>query len=251
MPGNSPGRQLNEVLMDNSPNDQSFISEIHNYCDRWCERCRFTDRCRVFASEQESPDDDFDIETVVRRLTGIFAETKQMLIEKAEELGIDPFSASGEEEAAEIRKREKKSVDEAELSQLAEQYWRAARKILEVDLPWDEDRIADPLSVLTWYLPFIPVTVKTALHSSLDDEGFEDESRKSDPQSYTNGKVKVALIAIERSLLAWDQLAEAGFADRPEPVIDLLATIKAKLEARFPLAWDFIRPGFDEIEMVM
>jgi hypothetical protein len=34
-------------------------------------------------------------------------------------------------------------------------------------------------------------------------------------------------------------------------VIDLLETIKAKLDERFPLARDFIRPGFDEIEMVM
>jgi hypothetical protein len=31
-----------------------FIAGIHNYCDRWCERCPFTARCSVYAVEQQS-----------------------------------------------------------------------------------------------------------------------------------------------------------------------------------------------------
>ena len=31
-----------------------FIPGIFNYCDRWCERCAFTARCRTFAMEQEA-----------------------------------------------------------------------------------------------------------------------------------------------------------------------------------------------------
>jgi hypothetical protein len=30
-----------------------FIVGIFNYCDRWCERCAFTSRCRVFADVAE------------------------------------------------------------------------------------------------------------------------------------------------------------------------------------------------------
>jgi hypothetical protein len=200
--------------------------------------------------EQESPDDGADIETVAQNLTGIFAETKQMLIEKAEDLGIDPFAIS-DEEFAEIRRREKEFVDGDELSQLADRYWRSAEEILEGDLPCDEDLMADVLPVLEWYLFFIPVKIKCGLNSLLDDDGFEDEDQLTDPQSYANGTVKIGLIAIERLLCAWNQLAEAGFSDRVWAVIELLETIKVKLEKRFPLARDFIRPGFDEIEMVM
>ena len=29
-----------------------FIPGIYNYCDRWCERCLYTDRCRTFAMEK-------------------------------------------------------------------------------------------------------------------------------------------------------------------------------------------------------
>ena len=236
--------------MDNSPDCQSFVSGIYNYCDRWCERCQFTDRCRVFAMEQESPDDDADIETTVRKLTGVFAEAKRMLIEKAEELGIDPFALS-DEEFAEIRGREKAFVEDDELSQLADRYWRSAIEILDGDLPRDVEPLAEILSVLEWYLFFIPVKVKCGLHGLLDHEGFEDKTQQSDPQSHANGTVKIVLIAIERSLLAWNQLAETGYADGTDVIIDLLETIKLKLEKRFPLAWDFLRPGFDEIEVVM
>ncbi len=34
------------------PSGEHFISGIYNYCDRWCERCIYTDRCRVFAMEK-------------------------------------------------------------------------------------------------------------------------------------------------------------------------------------------------------
>jgi hypothetical protein len=30
-----------------------FIVGIDNYCDRWCETCAFTSRCRVFADRAE------------------------------------------------------------------------------------------------------------------------------------------------------------------------------------------------------
>ncbi len=30
----------------------NFIPGIFNYCNRWCERCQYTDRCRVFATEK-------------------------------------------------------------------------------------------------------------------------------------------------------------------------------------------------------
>jgi hypothetical protein len=236
--------------MNDSPNNQSFISGIYNFCDRWCERCRFTTRCRVFADLQESPHDADDMESVVGAVRSSLADAKQMLIEKAEEFGIDPFALS-DEEFAEIRRREKAFVEGHELSHLAEQYLRSAMKILEDDTLRDDDSLSEHLAVLGWFLFFIPVKIKSGLNGLLDDDGFEDDTQTSVPQSYANGTVKVALIAIERSLIAWRQLADAGHKERVAPVIDLLESIQVNLEKRFPLARDFIRPGFEEIEMVM
>src|SRR5688500_4234413 len=105
--------------MKNENPESNLISGIHNYCDRWCERCTFTDRCAVFAETNQSTDDESDpsSEAFVEKLTNIFAEAKQMLIEKAEEFGIDPFGLS-DEEFAEIQEREKAFVDNDELVKL-------------------------------------------------------------------------------------------------------------------------------------
>ena len=64
-------------MIDNFDGDeQNFISGIHNYCDRWCERCEFTARCRVFAAEQEMSEEEKDIsnEAFVRNLANILAD---------------------------------------------------------------------------------------------------------------------------------------------------------------------------------
>ena len=30
------------------PRPPGFIDGVYNYCDRWCERCRFQSRCRLY-----------------------------------------------------------------------------------------------------------------------------------------------------------------------------------------------------------
>ena len=236
--------------MDNSPNDRLFISGIHNYCDRWCERCDFTNRCRVFAIKPDAPHDDCDMGSIVRDISGMLAQTKRMLVEKCEELGIDPFSVSPEENAG-IHQREKAFVDCDELSQLGDCYSRAAKEVLEDLSVLDRDQYEPPLAILGWYLFFIPVHIKCSLHALLDEDGFENRSQYADSTSHANGTVKITLIAIDRSLTSWKQLAELSCPKEVERLIELLESIRAKLERRFPLARDFIRPGFDEVETVM
>lgn len=84
---------MRQTLIDlaNNPN---FVPGIYNYCDRWCERCPFSSRCMVYATEKEDDDGDpatRDItnEAFWRKLASIFEETKQMMTEWAAEAGID------------------------------------------------------------------------------------------------------------------------------------------------------------------
>ncbi len=43
---------MTEDFLTNYPNFENFIPGIYNYCDRWCERCPFTDRCMNYAMEK-------------------------------------------------------------------------------------------------------------------------------------------------------------------------------------------------------
>ena len=48
--------------------------------------------------------------------------------------------------------------------------------------------------MITWFLFFIPVNVKSCLHALLDDDGFEDKEQALDSQSYANGSAKSACL---------------------------------------------------------
>jgi hypothetical protein len=235
-----------------------FISGIHNYCDRWCERCPFTSRCRVAESENQTTDEERDInnEAFWRRIAANFAEAQKMLTEKAEEFGID-LNIISNEEFAEHQNREDEFTENQELTKLAEKYWKDVGKAFEARDEWlifsalDEEAQNEMLEIIGWYQFFIAAKIQRGFHSILDFEGNLDEEVLNDPQSDANGSIKIALIAVERSLIAWTALMSAENAAQIKPHITILETIKQKVETKFSNARDFVRLGFDEIEIVM
>ncbi len=238
--------------------EEKFISGIHNYCDRWCERCTFTARCRVAEAEAETTDEERDIkaEAFWRRLAANFAEAKTMILEKAEEFGIESELLT-DEEFAEHRNRERNIIKIDELAKLAEKYWKDTRRTLEEKDDWlifsalDEETQEEMLSILYWYQFFVSAKIQRGLSGILDFDGNLDEEELNDSQSDANGSIKIALIAVTRSIMAWTNLLADENAQTVKPLIFLLETIKRKTEEKFPKAQDFIRPGFDEVETVM
>ena len=64
----------------------------------------------------------------------------------------------------------------------------------------------------------------------------------------SDGSAKIALIALDRSLAAWANLLR-HFSEKENETLHLLAhleRLRRSLEAAFPAARAFIRPGFDE-----
>ena len=92
----------------------------------------------------------------------------------------------------------------------------------------------------------IPAKIGRALY------GFAAEDRPIDEdpvQNDWNGSAKVARLAIAESLDAWSTLFDAG--DTPadasiRQTVVLLESLDRDVATRFPLAMEFVRPGFDE-----
>ncbi len=239
-------------------NDENYIPSIFNYCDRWCERCEFTSRCRVFAHERLiAPEDSDDpMGDTLRVVSESLAEAKEMLIEKAEEMGIDLDAAMNDPEIEVSMRRSRETVESEEASKLAWQYSLETRSLLENPETWTGDPaedplIADTLEVLCYHLFSVGVKVKCSFNAALDNDGYYDQEQISDTQSYANGTAKVTLIIVERSILGWMYLLDEQNAEIIRPVIERLEKIRELLETKFPNAREFIRPGFDEIETVM
>jgi hypothetical protein len=239
-----------------------LISGIYNYCDRWCERCPFTSRCLVYATEQAdderfSPESrDLNNEAFWRRLSTIFQETREMVEEWAREAGID-LQAIPDDDALQSRKRKKQQVDHHPLAKAGKKYasattdwFREFEQTLELsDRHTDEnaEEVQEAREIIYWYQYQIAVKTMRALSGRNDEDEFADDDSPIPKDS--DGSAKVALIGTDRSIAAWRlmQLAAPEHSRSIIPLILQLERLRQRLEKTFPGARSFIRPGFDEV----
>ena len=101
--------------------EENFIPSIFNYCDRWCERCAFTSRCRVYAMENEGPDDpesrDITNAKFWRKLELIFKQTHEMIEQWAKDAGVDLADADTEAAIEEQQRKKENSCRNILVSQ--------------------------------------------------------------------------------------------------------------------------------------
>lgn len=260
-------------LADN-PN---FISGIHNYCDRWCERCPFTARCAVYAAEEADLDVDpasRDISNAAfwKKLAAIFSETQAMISAMAEERGID-LSPEALEPIRQQKEIQRNNARNHPLAKAAEEYARAVTQWFEQDssrmelvsdtqeeLNGEEsnseselsDYVDEYVEVIRWYQFFIAAKLIRAVMSCVD----EDDDRDDEAARDSDGSTKAALIGIDRSISAWKLMydSRAKQAEQSDTIQHLLLDLeklRLSAEREFPGARDFIRPGFDEPSLDM
>jgi hypothetical protein len=178
-----------------------------------------------------------------------------MIQEMAEEQGIEIDTESPEAVAAwEEHERREEEIRNSPIVQQAEDYafkakdvFSALRNEQKSDGGQDSDDIDDSREIAMFYMFTIAVKIYHAL-SSRDNELENPEYETEDGQKHSNGVMKVALIAIDRSISAWRGLLNEKNKEQILPLINTLENLRLKCEHEFPEARNFIRPGFDEIE---
>src|SRR5713226_271141 len=170
-----------------------FISGIYNYCDRWCERCQFTSRCFLYATERADSDlDDPEVcdirnEKFWTKLQSTFKNAAKMLAEWAAEAGVDLDSIDAKE-AMEEHDREIEKAKQSELSQAAKRYamnvetWFKEEFATEEEMHYDaaitpepdevELTVRDAAEVIRWYQFFVAAKIFRALTSG-DQTAYE------------------------------------------------------------------------------
>ncbi len=259
---------FNKERIDKLIKSGRFISGIHNYCDRWCERCRFTAKCMNYELSEDHFDTpeskDIENQKFWDKLHEVFSVTLQMVKEHAEEMGIDLDDIDHEEIERERRQIDAKAQSHPcskaakeyaarvknwlETSQgLLEEKQHQLQSSLEMALPGCDSlgearNISDAIEVIQWYQHFIYVKLTRALHGLFRRD--EDDIEMYD----ANGSAKVALEAIDRSISAWGRLLE-HFPEHEGKLLSILVDLQrlgTTTENTFPDARAFIRPGLDE-----
>lgn len=243
--------------------DGDFVEGIYNWCDRWCERCPMTVKCRQYAMEcardafNADGSNDGDSAEFMEALMNTSAqfEGEAEAVADAEwvydemESGLGAGD-EGEDFDMEAYMEEREKIEKATAStrcvRLADRYMGEAGRWLEewevlVDQLHDDDgELAEAVEVISWYIFQLSVKLRRAIHGKLEaDEDFMDD---------VYGSAKVALIGADRSLFAWQLVQKRLPADRRDSVdlvIQLLKSLIQETEIEIPEARAFKRPGLD------
>ena len=225
-----------------------FIVGIYNYCDRWCETCAFTSRCRQFADRLEFEASRDPNLRPLAEAPPLPHETPpapppwlQELLEDMNEAARQPPT---KEELDDLMP--KVLPEHVPIEARARRYGFRAHDWLESRGFNNSTDPSDPRTVIGWFSFYISPKVYRAL------TGLSSGWPHLDAAPDHDGSAKAALVAIDRSHAAWLGLVErklATMADVATFVEDLVWLGEA-LERVFPDARAFIRPGFDEPEEV-
>ncbi|HKE87599.1 MAG TPA: hypothetical protein VKB50_27765 [Vicinamibacterales bacterium] len=224
-----------------------FIVGVFNYCDRWCETCAFTARCRLFAdvAEIEAKLDPHlkavvDAPPLPEEAPPPPPKWMQEWIDEMNEATRDA------EPHEELPRRRQPPADHQAIEARADEYHTRAYAWLH-GRSWSSHDVHDPCAVICWFHMQIMIKVHRAVHALVEEiEDNRDAPRDSD------GSAKVALLGIDRSHAAWLDLVERGVITRVEvePFIADLVWLGESLERVFPKARAFVRPGLDEPDQV-
>jgi hypothetical protein len=253
--GDTP-EKLNRTMDDN------LITAIHNYCDRWCERCPFVERCAVGVQEKKrwSKGQTETDEELWREVHHNFQQALQLLDRMIREAGLDPEEIAKKPlpepdptiDALQKRMRAKSSDyfravnqffqrQDSFLTEHRQEYATPVVRDIPIEFEgWND--LGYALEAIRWYAPFIGVKASRAISGIDESDAWEDPS-----QSDSNGSAKITIIAIERSLLAW-QVLRRHWPKLTGELLDLMLSLRELREEMtrlFPKWHKFIRPGFD------
>jgi hypothetical protein len=256
-----PERELRKKALLEKAKDPKYIPGIYNYCDRWCERCRFTSRCLNCDLDDRENLGELDMtnEAFWNKVKDSLETAFDLLKDMAEEAGIDldeiePIEEEDEDRVVHIlssiarkyadrvsewmQDNEHLLVDKSE-----EQEGKSGLTLIKPKNDTDPVPLEDIIEVIRWYQYQIYVKISRALSSRKNEDRFSLDEFPKD----SDGSAKVALIGIDRSMSAWGEMAGYFTEDKELlRIIEFLKRIREMTEKEFPDARSFKRPGFDD-----
>ena len=245
----------------------NYIPNIYNYCDLWCLKCPFTDRCeRYKIYKYISPNGNPGFLNQIREnIQKLREEINDMTLKKGIETGNNPI-----DEATEEKEREKEAyLDNHMLTKKGNEYNRRAMgwfainhglilksgyqllQNIKMGIRGEETEeeataVFDAFELIGWYCTHLRIRLEEAISAEYE---LEDLPEKINKPTEADGKAKAALIEMDRSLSGWNKLHDY-FPDAGDDILDVqifLENLRKDTEKHFPRARDFVRPGFDEI----
>ena len=233
--------------------DGDFIPGIYNYCDRWCERCTMTTKCRQYA--MECARDAFNADGSNEGDSYEFMESLlnfpevETIEESPEE---NKFSPEPSEEIDELDfdeyMQKQEEIDRQTRStpcvKLADHYMSEGTRWLD---EWESlvheqeddahNSLGDALEIINWYLFQMSTKLRRAVNGKIGRSEFLQDD--------VHGSAKVVLLGAEKSRTAWRTLQSflpEDNRDAVSPVLTVLNELIVEIDLEIPQARSFKRP---------
>ena len=230
-----------------------YIDFISAYCDRWCERCAFTQRCSQFAVTSALAMCDGDYAAAMELAVGEPRVPGRKPAKTLDERMADAFGdyEPTEKEMDEIGReldQRRRRIEKVAVAETSNDYAIASHRwLVEHEDATDsaDPALREAVDVIGWDHFLIHVKIMRAL-SGRDEYPNGRPFWKSAVQSDWNGSAKVAMISIDRSIRAWRMVASATGDEAAGVLADSLDSVRQAMTTELPRAMDFRRPGFDD-----
>ena len=258
-----------------------FIPGIFNYCDAWCERCIYTDKCRVFATQakireelesnqkteksiEENKDFWKQINDSVANIADLVDE-EFPLVKGLETLFSDQFyDEEDTEDAMKEWEGKRNKAKNHNLTKVSSKYekevhtWFESRKdtkiifdsnthllnfhYADVTEIIDLKKLSNAADVINWYYIQIWIKINRALTSYYGEH--EDEEFLGDFPKDSEGSAMVAINGIDRSIAAWNTLRVKLPSEKESirSMIKMLVWLRMEMEKKFANAMNFEWP---------
>lgn len=243
--------------------DPRLIDGVSNYCDRWCERCRFQEQCLSRCDERHrealiangvEPGEAF------RRVEEAHSDAHEAFLaglspdERLErERWFDeinqPLTPEQERDVERELQSREKARESHPLCVSSSEYAELAHRVLEVIRPVAESRrdevVQAALETISWFSLMIAAKTARAICGLVAWDGEVEDWLRSD----ANGTAKLTRLIVAESIDAWRVLMTAGHGTAdgvPAAMIARLEKLDTGLAEAFPRAMEFVRAGFDD-----
>src|SRR5882724_11555733 len=157
-----------------------LIPGIYNYCDRWCERCGFTDRCLQFLEDQDAEPPSADAESLAGRVRESLTRRLGTITEIARREHIDLRTIYAPAfDASEKRARHGQDPHVAWARQYGDRAWRLARALGPIAAARGDPAVIDAVDVIDWFSSMIGAKVSRAVSGAAfaRESGDPDDDR--------------------------------------------------------------------------
>jgi hypothetical protein len=240
---------------------KSYIAGIYNYCDRWCEKCRFTAHCLLFTNESRivtqeilKPGESLDIENIFNMSFDNYQDAleDEIFDEKPED----------DEEPVNDEKEDEFEINKHPLSKLTDDFFLSSHQLIKqmderynfyalsnkrrVDAEFN--RLFEEFEIFVWFHSLIVAKIKRAVSGKIEITKDDDEDMISLREYDMNGSAKISIIALGKTTKALNKLFDKmpDFKDNISSLLVLAGEILNMTETEFPKYNTFVRPGFDE-----